>query len=86
MWFFSHTSYFSTGRSLGECRSGKAFGGDPELISMFVQVGKWGPQPAMGLLGCARGKKWVSEGRGCISHPGPWHTIGTRKMSVELTR
>ena len=83
---FSHTSYFSTGHSLGECRSGKAFGGDPGLISTFEQVGKWGPQPAMGLPGRVHGKKWFSEDRGCISHPGPWRTIGTRKMSVELAR
>lgn len=82
-WVFSLTSHFSTGHSLGDCGSGKDFGGDPGLTSTWVQVGERGPRSAMGLLGPVQGKKCVCEGRACVPHLGPWYTIGSQPTSVE---
>lgn len=70
---FSLTSHFSTGHSLGECGSGKDFGGDPGLASTWVPGRGAGTRSAMGLLGPVRGKKCICEGRACVPHLGPWY-------------
>lgn len=67
MIFFTH-SPFSTGHSLGECRSGKDSGDAPGPPSSCVQRGQWRPAAATGRLGsCARKRNWVSAGGRCIS-------------------
>ena len=68
-WVFSLASHFSTGHGLGECGSGKDFGGDPGLTSTWVQVGERASQSATGLLGPVRGKKCICRSMSVKAEP-----------------